>query len=222
VKTQQEAVSWALQQEEETLEWGGFSQCVAFVRNYVDFLGYPQPPSIPGAKDLWTVDWGPNFTKHKDPQPGDIGIYGPTSVNKSGHTDVVVQVTGNTLLTMDQNLVNPIIGGKQGSPIEKVTWVLPSSRIIGFIRPKFKEGASMTTEEATAVLDSFYGRFTGRKVKNSELSEYIPYLVGGEPDKFFSKAWQFDEVKKTVGTVTPDPDGPKWRGLVDNLKASGL
>jgi N-acetyl-anhydromuramyl-L-alanine amidase AmpD len=58
-----------------------------------------------------------------------------------------------------------------------------------------KEGKDMTTQEATAVLDSFFWNFVGRKVKPSELEEYVPYFVAGLPDKFFKKAKDFSEVK---------------------------
>lgn len=58
----------------------------------------------------------------------------------------------------------------------------------------------VTTQDATAILDSFYWTFAGRKVKISELAEYVPYFVAGTPDKFFKKASQFDEIKKFIGT----------------------
>jgi hypothetical protein len=138
-KTQLEAVAWALAQDGKTLAWGGFTQCVAFVRNYVAFLNLKQPPPVQGAKDLWTVDWGPDFTRHKDPQPGDIGVLKETPKNKSGHTDVAVEIVPGTLVTMDQNLTDPIIGGTQGSPVDKIAWRFPNDRFLGFIRPKFKE-----------------------------------------------------------------------------------
>lgn len=60
----------------------------------------------------------------------------------------------------------------------------------------------MTTQEATAILDAFFGRFAGRKIKQSELDEYIPVLMSGYPDNFFKKAVEFDEVKQTVGGNT--------------------
>lgn len=101
-------------------------------------------------------------------------------------------------------------------------WALRDNGVLVDATKYVTEGANMTTREATAILDAYYWSHTGRKVKNSELDEYVPYFVGGEPAKFFTKAAQFDEVKQHLGTVTPDPDGPKWRGLVDNLKASGL
>jgi hypothetical protein len=59
-----------------------------------------------------------------------------------------------------------------------------------------KEEKSMTVQDATAVLDSFFWNFVGRKVKDSELAEYVPYFVSGLPDKFFKKAKDFDEVKQ--------------------------
>jgi hypothetical protein len=63
----------------------------------------------------------------------------------------------------------------------------------------------MTKQEAIAILDAFYGRFTGRKVKDSELEEYVPILLSGNPDKFLSKAAVFDEVRRFIGApIQPD------------------
>jgi hypothetical protein len=65
----------------------------------------------------------------------------------------------------------------------------------------------MTKQEAVAILDSFFWNFVGetdgkkgRKVKESELEEYVPYFLAGTPDKFFKKAAAFDEVTQPVGT----------------------
>lgn len=142
MKTQQQALQWALAQDGNVLSWGGYSQCVAYIRKYADFLGFKQPPSVPSAKDLWSVDWGDQFARASSPAIGDIGILKPTTNNKDGHINIVVGSL-SFLYTMDQNFVNPIIGGKVGSPIRRVTWQYPNDRFYGFIRPKFKE-ESMT------------------------------------------------------------------------------
>lgn len=78
-----------------------------------------------------------------------------------------------------------------------------------FIDPMslIKEGEQpMTKQEAVAILDAFYGRFAERKVKQSELDEYIPYFLSGNPDAFFKKAAQFDEIKlKGIATTKLTP-----------------
>lgn len=154
MKTVQEATIWALSKQGQTLPWGGFSQCVAFARNYVDFLCYKQPPLVPGAKNLWTADWGAQFTKCKTPQPGDIGILGPTPINPDGHINVVVEVRPGGIATIDQNLVNPILGGTKGSPITRALWAYPNEKFLGFIRPKFKEEESVSEITDTQIDDT--------------------------------------------------------------------
>ena len=57
----------------------------------------------------------------------------------------------------------------------------------------------MTKQEAVAILDSYFWTHVGRKVKDSELNEYVPYFLEGLPDKFFKKAIGFGEVKQTLG-----------------------
>lgn len=64
-----------------------------------------------------------------------------------------------------------------------------------------QEEQPMTKQEAVAVLDAFYGRLAGRKVKQSELDEYVPEFTSGNSDNFFKKAAGFDEVKATVGST---------------------
>lgn len=68
------------------------------------------------------------------------------------------------------------------------------------VREHLNEEENMTKQEAVAILDAFYGRLVGRKVKQSELDEYIPAFLSGNPDKFFKKAAEFNEVKESLGT----------------------
>lgn len=56
----------------------------------------------------------------------------------------------------------------------------------------------MTRQEAVAIVDAFFGRFTERKVKDTELEEYVQALMAGQPDKLFSKAVVWDEVQRTI------------------------
>jgi hypothetical protein len=58
---------------------------------------------------------------------------------------------------------------------------------------------SMTTQEATAMLDSYWWNIVGRKIKQSELDEYVPVVVGGNPDKVFKKSLTWDETKTHLG-----------------------
>lgn len=140
MRTKEEAINWAYQQvgKPEPLPWGGWSQCVAFVRNFVAFLGCKQPPGVPSAKELWRVDWGPDFVKVGTPQPGDIGILNSIATNPSGHINIVVRLEPGRIVTVDQNLVHPLLKGTQGSPPAQVSWVWPSSRFLGFVRPLYK------------------------------------------------------------------------------------
>ncbi len=97
-----------------------------------------------------------------------VGIIGDTGYSKGKHLHYAVQV--------DSLFVDPrsLIGGK------------------GAVNN------NMTRQEAVAVVDAFFGRFTERKVKDSELEEYVQVLLDGQPDKLFSKAVIWDEVQRTV------------------------
>jgi hypothetical protein len=53
----------------------------------------------------------------------------------------------------------------------------------------------MTTQEAIAMLDSYWWNIVGRKIKQSELDEYVPVVVSGNPDKVFKKSLTWDETK---------------------------
>lgn len=68
------------------------------------------------------------------------------------------------------------------------------------VREHLEEENSMTKQEATALLDEFFWKFTNRKVKQSELDEYVPLLLEGKYKQAFEKFAKFDEVKEFVGT----------------------
>jgi hypothetical protein len=80
----------------------------------------------------------------------------------------------------------------------------------------------MVKQEAVAILDAFYGRFAGRKVKQSELDEYVPVFLAGKSDEFFSKAWKFDEVKKYIGSDGSAASAKQVAGgqLIDALQGA--
>lgn len=199
MKTQSEAIQWAISQEGKLLPWGGYSQCVAFIRNYVDFLGYKQPPFAPGAKDLWTVDWGPEFTKQSSPQPGDIGILGPSAVNKDGHIDIVIEVVPGSLVTMDQNVTNAILGGTTGSPVDKIVWRYPNNRFLGFIRPKFKEESMLTpTQVDKAIKMGLQREPTAEELNNKQYAN--------DPGLLIDTLWNNGGEARYANHTMPAPD----------------
>jgi len=138
-RTQKQAVDWAKAQVGINLSWGGFTQCVAFSRNYVNYLGTSQFGGVNSAKDMVNVAWPVGYTRSSSPQVGDIAVLGPIPTNKDGHTNVVVEVGNGYILTIDQNY-----RGKN-SKIEQIRWVYPNSRFIGFFRPQFVAPVKPTT-----------------------------------------------------------------------------
>lgn len=130
-RTQQQAIDWVKAQLGTNLSWGGFTQCVAFSRNYINYLGSSQFGGVNSAKDMVNVYWPVGFTRSSSPQVGDIGVLGPILTNKDGHTNVVVEVGKGYIVTADQNY-----RGKN-SKIENIRWTYPNSRFISFIRPQF-------------------------------------------------------------------------------------
>jgi hypothetical protein len=141
--TQSKAVDWAVRQITKSLDWGGYTQCVAFVRWYFRANGIDQfPPLTKGAKQIWDVDLNPAQVQRirpGNPQPGDIAVYGATKNNPAGHMSVVVALSKGGYVDVSQNIVNPVLApdAKHGSPIASKEWVWPNDRVIGFIRPKF-------------------------------------------------------------------------------------
>ncbi len=146
MKTQQEAVAWA-----KSKVGGpriGDGQCVPFVRAYIDFLGYPQPPLVPGAKDLWPLNWGPDFTKISvglPSRPGDIPIWNSNVGGGFGHISVEVAPKLARFDSVDQNWNNVVPG--PGDPPALINH--DKSNVLGFVRPKFKEDD--VTSRTTAI-----------------------------------------------------------------------
>jgi hypothetical protein len=144
-RTKKQAIAWANAQINTNLSWGGFTQCVAFSRNYVNFLCGSQFGGVNSAKDMVNVAWPIGFSRSSTPQVGDIAVLGPISTNPDGHTNVVVEVGNGYILTLDQNY-----RGKN-SKIEQIRWVWPNSRYIGFFRPQFVPEAKPTNSVPSTV-----------------------------------------------------------------------
>lgn len=152
--TQQQAVIWAQQQQHKLLNWQGWSQCVALIHYYIAYLGLRQFGGVEGAINMWedgkfNMD---DFSKQKDPQPGDIAVLGATKTNAYGHTNIVIEVGKDYLITIDQNAINPIFEGRNGSPIGQLRWAYPSTRFLGFYRPKYAEAPQPSQPPAPAAV----------------------------------------------------------------------
>lgn len=130
-RTQQQAIDWVKAQLGTNLSWGGFTQCVAFSRNYINYLGSSQFGGVNSAKDMVNVFWPVGFTRSSTPQVGDIAVLGPIPTNTDGHTNVVVEVGNGYIVTADQNYHG------HNSKIENIKWTYPNARFIGFFRPQF-------------------------------------------------------------------------------------
>lgn len=116
------------------IDWDGSYgfQCVDLYRMYVkEVLGFPQSPSVPGAKDIWNTTLT-NFTKIPNtpdgvPQKGDVMIWG-ASYGPYGHVAVVTEATVNTFKCFSQN--DPV-----GS-LPSIRWYKSYAGVTGWLRPK--------------------------------------------------------------------------------------
>lgn len=168
-RTQKEAVNWLKAQRGKLLPWGGYSQCVAFVRNYLNYLGSAQPAGVNGAKDLWRVVWPSGWTRYSSPQVGDVVVWNAIPSNRWGHVGVVVEVHGAYIVTADQNFTNPKTG-TQGSPITVANkWAWPNSRALGFWRPSLK-----VPQAAKHPFGHLVGRTIQLRPKNGSWRFYRP------------------------------------------------
>lgn len=136
--TQAQAVNWAIQQIGKSLDFDGKfgAQCVDLIGFYVKAVDGTKWPGTPGAKDIWTANFGNSYNKippNQPPQPGDVFIWGPSPTNQYGHTGIVVGVSGHTMDVVDQNYIGY---NANGSPAARHPLEL-SSRLLGFLRPKF-------------------------------------------------------------------------------------
>lgn len=198
MKTQSEAVNWIKYQNGSQKVGNG--QCVALARKYVTFLGYPQPPLVNGAKDLWDVNWGPNFTKipvSKPAQPGDIPIWNGNEGNGDGHIACLVNTIPDGFRSVDQNW-----GGQYPHFVNHTL-----KNVIGYVRPKFKEG-DMLTEHGQDVLYRFY---LGKNVPKSA-RKYVGKVTFDEESKRIRSLKSFNP--KTIeaaknGTLKAEDHLPK-------------
>lgn len=186
---------------------GGFTnpygaQCLAFIAWYLtDGLGYGK--IMPGYNAIDILNKNPlKLPKPSTPRPGDVFFmdywaYDPElrrNINY-GHTGVVLEVTEMGIWSVDQNWFNASLAA--GSPPAKVFH--PFNKIVGYLRPSFAGGEGMDSINATSIIDAAFWALTGRKVKQSELDEYVPVFIAGNSDSFFKKILTFPEVQMHLG-----------------------
>ncbi len=119
--------------EGKEIDYGGRSgaQCVDLYRQYAkEVLGYPQNPSVVGAKDIWNsylTDYYeriPN-TPTGVPEKGDVIIFGST-LGKYGHVSVFIEGNISRFTSLDQNY-------PKGSPCHRQGHTYAA--VIGWLRP---------------------------------------------------------------------------------------
>lgn len=111
-------------------------QCVDVAMSWAEYLypghKWPELLGYGNAKDLFSAASPIYFDKvMKNPQQGDMVVFGATNTNPYGHIAVVINA-GDTLDVIEQNGFNP-----SGVAYEAHR---PYANIIGYLRPK---GASM-------------------------------------------------------------------------------
>jgi surface antigen len=184
-RTQQQAVDY-IKTRAGSLWWGGYNQCVAFARHYVNYLGTSQFGGVNSAKDMVNVSWPAGYTRSSTPQVGDIAILGPKGSNKHGHVNIVTEVGVGYIKTSDQNLQNDklITHGNR--------WSFPNARFISFIRPQFVAPVKPTT--GAPKVD---GSVVGRTLYLKPVPSWKVYQVGSRPPR------------TAIGTLAP----AKYGGL---------
>lgn len=88
---------------------------------------------------------------------------------------------------------------------------LDVERIVNQAKQLLKGEDEMSEGEAKALADVLFWALPGRKVKDSELREYVPMLMSKDAkqyDKMVQKLLSFDETKKHLG-ITGDADARK-------------
>ena len=198
-------------------------QCVQLVSYYVqDVVGCP---AFFADAVYWFTTFGGSLPQYFDkiakapgliPQRGDVVIWDGDLANSggAGHIDICLSSTYESFVGFDSNWA--------GKYAHQVThdW----SHVLGWLHPKANQvqGESpMTKDEATSMLDEFYWKFTNRKVKQSELDEYVPQLVTGNFSAFFTKAAKFDEVKNWLASASA-PAAPVDKGVVLDYLSKNL
>ena len=180
IKTQQEAVNWLKSQNGNKYDFDGVdgTQCVEFVRAYVNFLlkGNPWTDAWNGIHPgngrevynsaMWKKLGWDVYKNTADflPQPGDIFSAGGKT--KYGHTAVVISSTLTKATIMEANFD----GNGCPAKARDITWRSASSNTAEgatyFIRPKFASKSTAPKYSYTNISGSYY-------LKNSNNNRYL-------------------------------------------------
>lgn len=122
-------------------EWG--FQCKDFSTAYSIQHGHQFLNG--NAITLWTLDQDPYWAKVSDPQPGDVYVKDIVldGVNY-GDTGIVDEVTSTGVYAWAQNQVLDDLTLTHGHPPSRVFYKF--NQIKGYLRPTYKKGATMPTE----------------------------------------------------------------------------
>lgn len=109
-------------------------QCVDLIKAYYSYLG--QAWKIGNAWEYAnTYMWPSGWTQASSPQPGDIFVVGATQTFNNGHVGLIYEVSGNTMYTVETNVVSPYKGEMPGANAQNCT--RPFSDATTFIHPDF-------------------------------------------------------------------------------------
>lgn len=178
MKTQAQAVDWVISQIGKSLDYDGKygAQCVDFIGFYFRFLSDLKWPGTPGAKDIWTANFGSDYEqigRDQQPQPGDVGIWGATATNQWGHTFIVVGVNGGNMDVVDQNYIGY---NENGSPAARHSLPI-NARLLGFVRPKFAQNPVAGDQPGTHTIqsgDTFWALEQANGWPNNTLQQLNP------------------------------------------------
>jgi len=157
------------------------TQCVDLYRQYVkEVLGFPQSPSVEGAKDIWDT-YLPEYYKRIEntpygvPEKGDIVIWG-TKIGKYGHVAIFLEGDAKKFKSFDQNYPTGTL-----CHIQEHTY----TGVLGWLRPITK---SMELPDWFKTLLQERGLSLDRE---------------GEFRAFFEKAVKYDnDIQTLTGQVT--------------------
>lgn len=143
-------------------------QCQDLYRMYVkEVLGFPQSPSVTGAKDNWDK-YLPDYyeripnTPEGVPQKGDIIIWG-SNYGPFGHVAVCTEATVNTFKCFSQN--DPT------GALPAIKWYKSYAGVLGWLRPIQK----VTYSELEARVADLTKEVAD---KNAQISNYVAKVEG--------------------------------------------
>lgn len=177
MRTRQQALNWAKAQVGNRLKWGGYDQCVAWVRHYLNYNGLGQFGGVEGACNMVEVDWPKGVVRVGDGniiQPGDIVVWASTPDKKSGHTGVVLEVHPDRLVTLDQHYY------RRNPKIDKVTWPMPNNRLLAVYSVPFNQPAPSPTPVRPTTEQSIVGKTV---YLSPRVASWRVYQVGSMPPR---------------------------------------